>query len=551
MVLYKTKVPYQDIGIPDVANPKSEDAFNKIINAARGLWCKAYSLAPGLASSGPVGDLNRGVYESVCAPADDPLPDPPVPPYTGGQCEGVIYDVFGVYTSYNDNPSFGCGTLGCRTFGPGPIGATVQRPGDPTWYLEVQGNTVQWKSDGSLGEPTNSGIRVDSGPCRSGSSGLGLGGAPTITSVSRRDGQPDNCGDPDKEYPQVDPPDPPISDTVDVAPPGRPSINIPLVYVPVDVNFNIQPYIDVGGVQITFQIDGVELSYDPDLPLPPGSHTANNIPETLLPKAPLPSDTEFPTVENCCAEVNQILNKVNTDLPAPDYTARFDALDEADVVQNNKLDTLLLDPIIEIVVPIGQCLIDSNGLPFYVENDTTISTLESDADRTQNAVLFNNLKIRDECRPSDPNNVCVAAIPENWQQMLGAARPRLVQVMRRAATRTYHQYSIPHPANPAFTDEPFLPNFQGGNWLGIIRCNDGARFMVYCRTKGIAQTVVNAALALIDPLFLDDPPHIRFTELPNSNVSTDERIATKNVYYEDGSLSAAPTWEVKIPGSDI
>lgn len=543
MVLYKTKTPYESVPTVTPGDPKSSDALAKLIDAAKILWCTAYANSPGLALPGAVGQLNQGVYENICAPTSPGYPPPPEPPFEGGQCD-LFYRVEGSYTSRNVSGGFGCDvTQQWWTETQGPIQGVFVHPSLNIWGVQTASGASPCKSYNNLG-PTNAQIQFFEGPGCQNVSNTAYGDNLVIGTITTVGGEPDNCGSLPNEYPEVSDPPPSYTDIVDIAPDGSPNnIDIPLVYVPFNTELNINPYIDVGGISIEFHIDGIEIGYDdevnPIVDLPP----FNNNPPQIIEKAPIPSDEEFPTVENCCTEVNQILAKVNTDLPAPNYDSEFLTLYQQGQGHTNKLDELLDDSVISISVPIGSCGTNPAGESEYTESTGSVSAPKSGADRAHAEQLYDNIITKLECDPAPIIADAVAGVPEAWTVRKGADVPQLVQIMRRAGTRTYHSFSIPHPADIAPREDPLINAFTGGNFRAQIRLIDNSRFICFAVSRAEAENVVGQVLPLIDSAWLDNPPEISYAEIQGLNVAEDVRLPVKNQYYSTGNKTLAPDWE--------
>lgn len=172
--------------------------------AARQVFCAANNIAglgipPTLPGQGgrpdPIKDIN-GLIARAC---DNPFPypGPPPPPYEGGQCD----------TRYDVNWSFSGTFSGDSRTSSGTASSLLGPLGDVS--------TVFPDAGGVRGV-----IGTAGGPATLGA----FGGAPnawskdsafSVTSVVRRDGLPDDCGNP----PVVEPPRPPI-----VQPPSSPPI---------------------------------------------------------------------------------------------------------------------------------------------------------------------------------------------------------------------------------------------------------------------------------------------------------------------------------------
>lgn len=163
----------------------------------------------------------------ACGPYWDDAPyDPPadpIPPFEGGQCPGVLYDVSLSYGSDNTNP---IDTVFTNQLG--PVNFRVESDsGFNTYYLTSAGN------DG----PLVVSLLTDENPFFS------------ITGVSRVDGQPDNCGDPttpDRD-PVVLPPGtlPPNGNPVDISDPNDPDDTTPPVRFSPNPPSEYEPFVPI------------------------------------------------------------------------------------------------------------------------------------------------------------------------------------------------------------------------------------------------------------------------------------------------------------------
>lgn len=188
-----------------------------------------------------------------CDPQDDY--ENPDPPFTGGQCAGVSYQVFlsgrsGSGSTIGSANRTGQGPVGGVCFGPVNFGLT-----------RVGVVFADGCQDAGGGISTTSPANQSSW---------------AITSVVRLDGQPDDCGSPEPTYP------PPINFNfnTDVTYEGDDgteiTVNVPFVFAPIKVDFNGDLRIPVD-----FSLGGFEFSGNVNLPdfnltinpprLPPGS----------------------------------------------------------------------------------------------------------------------------------------------------------------------------------------------------------------------------------------------------------------------------------------
>lgn len=165
---------------------------------------------------------------------DDPMDSPPVatpPPFTGGQCEGVIYVV-----AMSINNVARSGTY--------IDSSTVRAVSGAVLGLEVVASAAGWTVE----------LVCNSGAVRLEVVNYGIaawGQAPNaaITSVSRQDGGADNCGDPPLTRPE---PVEEVDDELDITyddPFGNP---VTLPNVPIKF---FKPCINLDGIRVPFELE--------------------------------------------------------------------------------------------------------------------------------------------------------------------------------------------------------------------------------------------------------------------------------------------------------
>lgn len=285
---------------------------------ARSTACTLYRDLPGALIPNPASNFLQGMWDSICY--DDPagLPPPPSPPFSGGQCRAeYVVDTSVVGQAYDCD-----GTPGLREENVyrkkvwGPIRGTqieYDSPGNcgPTRFRAYLLH-YQSPSDGEeeartlLSSFTNNVDRY-------------VEGSAVIISSYRDDGLADDCGDPPPEYSPPPGDYTPPSGNYDIQP--RPDdsgwvIRLPFTWIDADLDLDIRPYIDVGGIKIDFDLGGINFYFDPDnapIPLP----DENPNPDNILPPPP---QVEAPDI--------------------PDYEPRFDDIDiELDDIED-KIDNL-------------------------------------------------------------------------------------------------------------------------------------------------------------------------------------------------------------------
>lgn len=233
--------------------PNLLDAVGRV---ARFSWCNQMYLLGNFgelltARFGFLGALGsqaaQQVYQLAC---DRPAPPAPSPAFTGGQCQGVSYSVV-IDWKVNwydavDGLDREIDTATART---------VVGPVTKAGFLPFGANGLQLEFTGANGQQL-----------------VGIfGDNPRFTNqvreiqnvtVTRTDGQPDNCGDPDPEYPPYNPGDnrsPPAPISWDGSDGNQYNDNVDFTFgfpiilpngnieIPVNVNFNINPEFNFTG----------------------------------------------------------------------------------------------------------------------------------------------------------------------------------------------------------------------------------------------------------------------------------------------------------------
>ena len=235
---------------------------SKLISEAKNFACTLYKNQPGALIPNPGEQVLRLLWDTICNPPDNPqspslpgLPPRPAPPFVGGQC---------VCVKYRFNVTCAGGGLGAtgQTFD-----IDVWGPVREILFGPVPGNAVRltFRCGGWANQPCDS-----TGQTLYMIQQWGATPAPEpsykINSVTRLDGQPDNCGSLPSNYPPAPPPpsggynsnNTPIvlndNDTINVTfnlkPPvvTPPSLSIPPVVVTVkSPSFNMPISFDVDG----------------------------------------------------------------------------------------------------------------------------------------------------------------------------------------------------------------------------------------------------------------------------------------------------------------
>lgn len=207
----------------------------------------------------PVNGFYRGFMDAACRLPEGLEPTPrPLPPFTGGQCEGVGYAATGVLS----RPV--CSTSGCQRWSVGPGGVQVFGPVSvgPVFY-EFANAPNDWFAKITVFGGNGQAVITYSAYCYNGQ-------FPISVTVARQDGLADECGDPDPVLPTG--PEPSEEDrTFDY--------DIPITVGPNTVNIPIS----IGPITPIF---APEFSFAPVFNIPigePGDRPQDRLPTTLTP----------------------------------------------------------------------------------------------------------------------------------------------------------------------------------------------------------------------------------------------------------------------------
>jgi len=241
--------------LPSIEGIANGARFNLCVGLQAGTLAASFAQALGV-DAPDVGDAYPDLFEWACNIPPEDAPSPPQPPFTGGQCP-TNYSA-SLTVSWTGGPS-GPGTNSESSPGPfiGPISLVFVSGSRSYRLVQANGATAL-----SRGFP------------------LGATGVSVSASVSRLDGQPDNCGNP-----PFNPPIPPW-------PPGGAPVTGPITYrdegdniINVDGDFVFEaPRVTINNeVTVGFTVDvGVDnRSYRGTINLTTGGATIN--PTFILP----------------------------------------------------------------------------------------------------------------------------------------------------------------------------------------------------------------------------------------------------------------------------
>lgn len=230
------------------------DAGNGLGNLARAgreALCNLYTNTPQWLLPDVLGDpggiLARGFYDNICRP-DFPPPTVPTPAFNGGQCPVQYIVAYTVTAFYPPNPPGSYSTSGTLSVW-GTIKGTKSVLVASQWNASIVGG-ANGSPGASVDYPVLTIANIYNQP------------VVTITSITRVDGLPDSCGNPPVEDDRV----PTITQveyntTIEV---GGVDVVVPVVVIrpdiDIDVNFRPEVVVNVGGVDVNFNLDGITFN---------------------------------------------------------------------------------------------------------------------------------------------------------------------------------------------------------------------------------------------------------------------------------------------------
>ncbi len=241
------------------AGEDSADFGIHLAAAARNFTCGVFKNYPGAFIPNAADDFVQGIWTGFCQNSSGGLPAAPTPPFTGGQCP-ISYSLHITYVY-----TFPGGASGeaddIRVYG--PISQI-----SPSTDVDANGFNECWTVKGF--DFTGAPVILHSA--------RGGGHPYTITgfavSLSPSFGQPDNCGDPGKQYPIVTPPPGYNIGPFDITIPGGGGLapSTGAITVPVGL-VNVIPQLHISGlspsligdVDLTVDLGGIHFNEGADL----------------------------------------------------------------------------------------------------------------------------------------------------------------------------------------------------------------------------------------------------------------------------------------------
>lgn len=281
-------------GLPSLyqSGQNSGNYLAGVADKAADFACDLYRDYPGAIIQSPIGAFNRGLMDSLCGPRNKLPPSPDTPPFSGGQCQCVTYNVNLLLRSPTTGDNNDTVTVTGRVLG-------LSAEGDPS-QSETELMYLRYiPCDGSGNELAVQQFLVGT---------RGNGFDVIITGVSRQDGLPDNCGNPGPDWDPNLPreiPDNRRSGNVVINNNDGTNIVLPIAIVGSGNVINVNPNInvDVGGINIRFDFSGSKIDFGNGNPNVDQPRDRNN-----------PNSDDFDRIEEILNRINERINEQGEDI---------------------------------------------------------------------------------------------------------------------------------------------------------------------------------------------------------------------------------------------
>lgn len=229
----------------------SAAGFTKnLANQAAGFACNLYKQYPWALTFGDTGNFSKGVWDELCRQRPEGLPADPVPPYTGGQCDAVLYRVTITWfrkdgTTSTHSPGTFWGPIKSVEFVKSPLNRSDSRGDLQELWMTCRGVENSFQPLARLRISTQ----------------YTYGTAIKSVDIVRTDGKLDNCGNVSADYPQTPVPPGSRSTSVNINVHGGTTYNVPITLQPTVNKYNIN--VDAGDLSFVFDLAGVTISSNP------------------------------------------------------------------------------------------------------------------------------------------------------------------------------------------------------------------------------------------------------------------------------------------------
>ena len=239
------------------------DFEDRLAEEGRKFACQLWRDFPDFISTNNALDrsFTRGYFSRLCS--DGPLPNLDPPPFTGGQCPGVLYDVTVNNIGYNIS---NCAQVinNFPVFSVlGPVQGTVFEVTTPaqatTSCNGLSASPVDlgnWVLKSASPDQVTS-VNVYQDP--TGTANPPLSSA-NITNVVRNDGLPDDCGNLPTQYPTTSPnPATDFNTQVNITIEDGGDLFLDLEYIPTPFTFPIN--LDINGIKVVLDLTGATFNF--------------------------------------------------------------------------------------------------------------------------------------------------------------------------------------------------------------------------------------------------------------------------------------------------
>lgn len=465
-----------------------EQLRDGVVTFACGLWSSFPDFYT--ESTLPLNSFARGYMNQVCSPIQPPVPAP-TSPFVGGQCPGVLYDIAGTF----GNGAIFYGAEGAiRNFTAtvtGPVNGidygfflrVRHQDNQFTNVTDVGENAVVFVTDTFITNPSVTGVNA-------------LNGSAVITSVTRVDGMPDNCGDPDARYDSPMPTSNDLNTTINITNLDGVDNFLEIQYIQLSNQYNFPMNFKVNGFNVSLDIGGLNF-YAPD---GFGSPSGDN-------DVPPPGSDEGE---------DGIGNPITKTYPDNEYPVAPDSPVPREIV--SLIEYLLCtDGVISTVQASLKLAVGFN--PIFVLIIDILGQILTDLCETPEASL---------------------GLPEYYGLRPGVDRPAIVYLWKiltdgKWGASTYSS-TVHHPTTQAIADIETLGNIQKttGTFKTLMRLTDGSTIKATGSTQAQSQTNFDFLLNYTDTAFI--PPDINAATIKEE----DTRIQVKTLtlrqieYYPQG-----------------
>lgn len=466
--------------------------------------CQLWANFPNFIVNGkdPTSSFVRGYMNQVCSPIQTAIPFPN-PGFTGGQCPGVSYRIevdFVLRSDQGDCPVTNSGSLIFNENGPikGIEKRLVQANVatiDCFSATPYPIDSVDWvlvaEDEVALANNVRDGRGVPSQPLSDF----------VITSVTRNDGLPDDCGNPVPEYPGQQPTIQDLSTTINIVNLDGVDNQYNLTYNQINNNFNFPIGFKLEGVNVTFDVGGITIFGDP-------YSTAPNAPnESPPPGADGGRDGEG--------------NPYVVVFENQSYPVVSDYVQPQTIEQDIEY-LLCTDGVIETVIEAIKTVLPLN--PTYQILLTLLGELISEICGAE-------------------NSEAIVGLPEYYPILPGTERPAIVylykEVIDGVKQRSTYSSTVNNPSTAAVANIPtvVVPDKTAGQYVCSATMTDGTRIRAGGDSEVTADTNFNFLLNQVDPTLVpvdvNDRKVITFYPL----LQTVNLVCTQIEYYPNGKAA--------------